>query len=120
MQIRVQSLSFRLTDAIRQHVEGRIGPALAITGTGESGHAVVRLCDLNGPKGGIDKSCRVMVLLRAVGAVVVEAVDSDLYQAVDRAAVKLRSVVARRYRRHRDVGRQLARELRRNERLEWT
>jgi putative sigma-54 modulation protein len=106
MQISVQSLSFSLTDAIRQHVEGRIAPALSLSGNGESGHAVVRLCDLNGPKGGVDKSCRVMVLLRAAGAVVVEAVDSDLYQAVNWAVAKLRHALVRRGERNRNVERQ--------------
>jgi len=112
MQIRVKSLSFRLTDAIRQHVERRIALALSIAGDSDSEQAIVSLSDLNGPKGGLDKSCRIMAVPRAIGAVFVEAVHSDLYQAVDQAAAKLRTILARRCARHREISRHLARKLR--------
>ena len=51
---------------------------------------IVRLWDINGTRGGVDKACRVVVWLRGRGTIVVEAVDRDLYAAIDAAAAKLR------------------------------
>ncbi len=57
---------------------------------------VVRLVDLNGPKGGVDKRCRIAAELSArVPGVLVEATDADAYVAVSQAAARLDERVTR-------------------------
>ena len=35
--------------------------------------------DINGPRGGIDKRCRIVVKLKRSGELTVEATDTDMY-----------------------------------------
>ncbi len=68
---------------------------------------IVFLHDHNGPKGGIDKVCRVLVKTRGCGAVVAAVVDSEWLVAVDRATARIGHTVARqidRLREHHGVG----------------
>ena len=66
---------------------------------------VVAVCeDVNGPKGGVDKYCRLTAQGPGLGMVVVEERDTVLGRAVDRAAQRLTRAVVRsveRRRRHR-------------------
>ena len=62
----------------------------------------VFLHDLNGPKGGIDKLCRILVKTRGCGVVVASVPDSDWYTAVDRATTRIGQTVARHVERHRE------------------
>ncbi|MCW8132002.1 MAG: HPF/RaiA family ribosome-associated protein [Planctomycetota bacterium] len=56
----------------------------------------VDLADENGPRGGVDKRCRITLALHAGGQVRVEAVSGDAMRALDRAAGKLRQALVRR------------------------
>jgi ribosomal subunit interface protein len=102
------ALNFEVTDAIERHVERRVRAAVgrasrSITGT------VVRLRDVNGPRGGIDKACRVVAWLRGRGTVVAEAVDRNLYAAIDAAAAKFGKALRRHVRKRRTLRRPHAR-----------
>ena len=64
-----------------------------------SGHVnrvVVRLSDINGPRGGADKRCHIQVVLAGIPDVVVEDTEVDLYTAIDRATDRARRTVFRR------------------------
>ena len=99
MLIDTRAMGFGLTDAILRHVEARVtatlGPfsrrVLKVT---------VRLEDVNADRGGIDKRCRIVVALRRHGVEVAEALDADLYAAVDEAAIRARRSVIRTAKRH--------------------
>lgn len=55
-----------------------------------------RVSDVNGPRGGIDKSCVItMHLYRAAPSIVIEDVDSDPMVAIDRAADRAGRTLAR-------------------------
>jgi len=56
---------------------------------------VVRLADINGPRGGPDKRCRILAVLDGPETVVVEATDADAYAAVSQATMRLEERVAR-------------------------
>jgi hypothetical protein len=58
----------------------------------------VRLGDLNGPKGGKDKFCRIVAQV-GHGTVVVEDVDSNLYSAISRATHRFAATTSRQLRR---------------------
>lgn len=107
MRIMVCGLSFGLTDAIVRHVEGRIKMSLA-TASDRIGAVSVRLADVNGSRGGIDKRCRMVIWLRHHRPIVVEAVDPDLYVAVDMAANRAKEAVGRHIKRRRTLRREYA------------
>jgi ribosome hibernation promoting factor len=85
VHVQIRGRNIDPTEALRAHVERRLQFALSHFGE-RIGLVTVRLVDINGPRGGDDKSCRVDVRLRPSGNVFVEDVKADLYAAIDRAA----------------------------------
>jgi putative sigma-54 modulation protein len=85
MKIDIRGLGFTLTEALREHADRRLRFALARRAETLEG-VLVRLSDENGPRGGVDKACRVELRVKGQPPLVVEAKDADLYAAVDRAA----------------------------------
>jgi ribosome-associated translation inhibitor RaiA len=55
----------------------------------------VRLDDVNSDRGGIDKRCSIVVALRRHGVEIAEAIDTDLYAAINEAATRARRSVIR-------------------------
>lgn len=53
----------------------------------------VRLEDVNGPRGGIDKRCQVKIVLRGLPSVYVDERDSSVQAAMDRALAKANRAV---------------------------
>ena len=101
MQIEIQAINFPLTQAIRNHVERRLDFALS-TRHEHIQRILVRLSDINGPRGGHDKCCQIQVVLPQLADVIVEDTESNLYTAIDRAADRASRTVARRLARQRD------------------
>ena len=93
MQMEVRSKGFSTTAAIRAHVEKRLGFALDRFGS-HIRSVAVWLGDMNGPKGGVDKCCRIAVDLGG-NHVALEESAADLYHAVDHAAHRLRTKIVR-------------------------
>lgn len=62
----------------------------------------VRLEDLNGPKGGTDKRCRILVNIPTYDPVVVEDYDRDYETVVARAADRISHTLSRRLARERN------------------
>ena len=56
----------------------------------------IYLADVNGPRGGEDKLCRIVVEVLGHGRVVVEDADHDLTVAIDRAADRVGQAVRRK------------------------
>ena len=83
------------------HIERRLRFALARFGS-RIGKVFVFLHDRNGPRGGIDKLCRILVKTRGCGVVVATVADSDWVAAVDRATTRIGQTVARHVERMRD------------------
>ena len=98
MQIDIQTRNFYLSEALRNYAEWRLRFAL----TSVDNHVqriVVRLSDINGPRGGEDKRCKIMVVLSGMPEVVVEDIEADLYFAIDRAADRAGRTVMRKINR---------------------
>lgn len=89
-----------MTPALRSYAERRLRFALGRFGRRVRG-VVVRFEDLNGPRGGADKACRLSARSDG-GPLRVEDTDADLYAALDRAADRLGRRVARAIARRRD------------------
>ena len=91
------------------HIERRLQFALSRF-SGRIQRVQVILEDQNGPRGGLDKSCRIVVRLKEDGDVVAEVADVNWEVAVDRATTRVGHTVARRIARRR-ANRRIARPL---------
>lgn len=69
---------------LREHVERRLHLAFA-RARGKVARIVVRLRDLNGPRGGCDKVCQVSIVMPGHPEVVIQEVQEDMYYAIDNA-----------------------------------
>ena len=58
--------------------------------------ARIRMADINGPRGGVDKRCQVDVAMPGMTRLVVADTRTDLYAAIDRASARLKQTLARR------------------------
>jgi ribosomal subunit interface protein len=100
MLINIQTQGLELTEAIRDYTQKRLAYALS-HGQQQIQRVQVRLIDVNGPRGGVDKRCQVDVRLKGLSSVVIEDIESDLYVAIDRAAERVGRTLARRLDKHR-------------------
>ena len=105
MQIDIQTRNFSLTDALRSHAERRLRFALTCCDD-HIQRVVMRLSDINGPRGGVNKCCHLQVVLAGLLDVVVEDIEADLYVAIDRAADRARRTVIRKIDRQQTLLRQ--------------
>lgn len=95
MQILIHSEGFSLTDGLHQHIVKRLAYALN-HGRDRVSRIVVRLSDVNGPRGGVDKRCGIEVRLKGGRAIAIDDTQADLYVAIDRAAGRTRRTLGRR------------------------
>lgn len=68
----------------------------------------VRLSDLNGPRGGVDKQCRLELTPERGETIVVTATEKDWRHAFENALARSARALVRRWQRHRRVGRKNA------------
>ena len=100
MQIVIHARGFALTAGLREHVQRRVH--LAFDWANDHLRKVsVGLSDLNGPRGGEDKRCRIQVGVAGSADVVIEDTEADLYVAIDRAADRAGRTLLRRIDRQR-------------------
>ncbi len=100
MKIELRSSNVPISAALREHALRRLDFALRRFASRVE-EVVVRLVDVNGPKGGPDKRCRIVVRFATSGSVLVEATEADAYCAVSQAAMRLDERVARAITRRR-------------------
>jgi len=102
MTVDIRAMNFELTDAIRDHALKRLDAVLTRFGDRVSAVAV-RLGDVNGTRGGIDKRCHLEAALPGAAAVVVEHTDKDLYEAINQATGRLKRALGRQVGRDRSA-----------------
>lgn len=87
MRLAIQCSQIPLEAEHRLQIERRVGFALSRL-TQHVREVEVHLRDLNGPRGGVDKRCRVLVHFERGPAVIVEDVDSELGELIDRTIAR--------------------------------
>jgi putative sigma-54 modulation protein len=102
MNIDIKALGFSLTEGLRAHVADRINISLGRF-SARLNRVVIRLSDVNGPRGGIDKRCQLQLLIDGNQTVVVQDHEADLYLAVNRATDRAAHSLARLLRRSRTL-----------------
>ena len=105
MQIDIQARDFSLTDALRNHAERRLRFALSCCDD-HIQRIVMRLSDINGPRGGADKRCHLQVVLKGLPDVVIEDTQADLYVAIDRATDRAGRTLVRKIDRQQTLSKQ--------------
>ena len=99
MQMDIQCRDFELTESLRDYTKKRLAYSLRF-GSAYIMRLVVRLSDINGPRGGEDKRCCLEVRLKGLPEVVIEDTETDIYVAIDRAAERAGRTLARRLARN--------------------
>lgn len=98
MNIAIQSNGLVLTESLRAYVYRRLETAL---GWALTRRMAVWLSDINGPRGGRDKRCKIQISLDHGKTVVIEDTEEDMYATIDRAAERADRALARRLARGR-------------------
>lgn len=94
MRIAIHANGFDMTTALRQYTEQRLATALGWARL-HMRKLAVSLSDINGPRGGVDKRCKIQVQLGNGREVIIEECEADLYAAIDRAAERADRAVVR-------------------------
>ena len=111
MEVQIHIHNTDLVGALQKYVERRLRFSLGRF-VGRLGRVRVRVTDVNGPRGGVDKSCRVSAEMLPSGKLVLqEAVDANLYVAVDHATERIGRSVGRQVERDREVSGDSVRKL---------
>jgi len=106
MRVEVRGHGVEVSERMREHLERRLGFALdRFRERVAAAHASLR--DVNGgERHGVDKECRISIVLRTSGSVAAHARRADLYQAIDVAAGAVGRSLAREMTRRRARSRQ--------------
>ena len=102
MRFSISGDRVKVTTGLREYIDRRLYFALGRFDTAID-NVSVRVGDVNGPRGGVDKRCRIVVALRAPGSnpITVDDNDEDLRAAVARASNRAGRTVARAVQRKR-------------------
>lgn len=103
MKLHVRYRHVTFTRELEQLVTRRVHAALA-----RFAHVIadvrVTLADVNGPRGGIDKTCRVEVAGPRLGSIVIAAAAAEVRVALDEAVGRVARTTARALHRRRPIG----------------
>jgi putative sigma-54 modulation protein len=105
MKIDIETSNFPLTEALHSYAERRLRSGVT-RGSERIRNVAMRLSDINGPRGGADKRCRLQVVLAGLPDVVVADTQADLYVAIDRATDRAGRALVRKIQRRQTLLRQ--------------
>ena len=100
MYIAIRTSAVTISESLRERLHDRLASSLERLGQ-RLNQVHVFFADVNGPKGGIDTICRIVVHVRRQSPLVVEDRHHDLAALADRAVDRVEFAVARRLERWR-------------------
>lgn len=103
MRLHIRARNIELTETLKHYIERRLQFALGRFGR-TIRQVTIRLSDVNGPRGGRDKSCHVEVRLIPDDRIIVGDTQSDLYAAINGAIERAVRAVSRQLARERELG----------------
>ena len=103
MRLHIRVRNIELTEALKHYVKRQLQFALGRFGR-RIRQVTIRLSDVNGPRGGCDKTCQVKVGLIHGDSIVVGDTQSDLYAAINGGMERAGRAVGRQLVREREVG----------------
>ena len=106
MKIDIQALNFDLSDSILGCIKDRLNFTLS-SRFDQIKSISIKVDDINGPRGGLDKRCQVRIAMPRLKDVIIEDIQADLYVAIFRATDRASRTVKRRLNRLQDKKRKL-------------
>lgn len=100
MRLEIHGAKIELDDELKDYTARRLRSALGRL-AGRVARVTVRMSDVNGPRGGIDKRCRIAISLVPRGEVMVEGSGRDPFLLVAREARRIGRSVRRELGRRR-------------------
>lgn len=100
--VTIRQIGVEITAEARESMELRLEKALRCLGR-RIQKVNAFFSDLNGPKGGIDKLCRVVVHLKRQPSLVIEDRDSELSSLIDRVVDRVGQTATRLLERRRSA-----------------
>ena len=107
MQLTIRIRHLNVSPELRAELDRRLHFALGRL-AGAIRSVDVTFADLNGPKGGADKHCRVRIRGRSLGTIVIEHVGTEILPVMSVAADRAERAVVRALARSRRFGPALA------------
>ena len=98
MQLNVRSRGIEVTSALTDYCSNRIATHLGRFAS-EVEKVTIRIDDLNGPRGGIDKRVQIHLVLRRAPAINVEVAKADVWAGIDNVTSRVGACVARNLKR---------------------
>lgn len=98
MMVRIAARGFTLTAALARFIRSRVERRLGRQ-TQRRADVLITLSDVNGPRGGRDKRCRVLMALAGGRQLVAESVHGDMYAAIDDSLARAQRRLMRRTKR---------------------
>ncbi len=95
MRVKLTTRYLPLTRDLEDYVQRRLDFAVG-SRYDQVRRISVTLSDVNGPRGGVDKRCQIIVKISGQPDLVVEDTQADLTVAIDRAASRVSRTLARR------------------------
>ena len=87
METVIQTQGFGLTPSLEKFTRSRVKKALGKCADNIE-RVVVRLKDINGPKGGPDKHCSVEIIISRSPILIISNVSSDMYHSIQHTTKK--------------------------------
>jgi ribosomal subunit interface protein len=94
MLVNIQSRHFSLSEALSKYVKTKVQIMLCRY-EAKIIRVDVSLFDINGPKGGEDKCCKIVVRINGASSIVVQETAEDLYDAINTCTRRGRRAVKR-------------------------
>jgi putative sigma-54 modulation protein len=104
VKLEIRTRRVRLDEELRRLIQTRVETAFDRF-AGRIRRVRFQVDDVNGPKGGVDKACRIEVVGRRRWSVFLEDRDSDLRAAVDRLADRAQRAVRRTMKKMKTIDR---------------
>ena len=101
MEVKVRFRGIDRSEALAEHAARRVHRHLSRFG-GQITGVVVRLSDVNGPRGGRDKRCQLAVTGPRIGTLTLAETHVDLHAGLDVALDRLGHSIGRRIQRTRE------------------
>lgn len=95
MRVTVKGIHLRVSRGMKAHVLEHLAQPLERICDGPATQLEVHLVDTNGPKGGLDKECRVTVRIPGSKALHVTEASEDIYKAIDFARDRVERLIKR-------------------------
>ena len=108
MKIQVYSKHFRITRELSAYIQRRAGYAFGQYRESIRG-IIFTLSDVNGPKGGNDKQCKVTLQVKGAGDIIVDQKRPDLIAAIHLATLRASNTASRKIERLQSKMRKLRR-----------